>query len=150
MKKTKTEVIERTVALSPKAGDVIRYEFLWPEGEERGRDSDKERPCGVVVAKHVGDDLVVFVVPITTVDPDDERAIPLSPGGTHGLTRRSWILPWVLNTFRWMGPDVRHAPDPKGAFWRQGELPAAVRNALAEAIQREIAEKKSVVVRRTE
>lgn len=136
--------------LTPKVGDVIRYEFLWPEGEQRGLDSDKDRPCAVVVSKHVGDDQMVFVVPITTVDPKDSRAIPLQPGGALGLRAKSWIIPWALNTFRWMGPDVRHAPDPNGAFWRYGELAGSVRNTLAAAIRLEIQQKRSLVVKRTE
>ena len=147
---TPARTTSKPAPLTPKVGDVIRYEFLWPDGAERGLDSDKDRPCAVVVSKHVGDDHVVFVVPITTVDPKDPRAIPLQSGGALGLKAKSWIIPWALNTFRWMGPDVRHAPDPKGAFWRYGQLATSTRNALAAAIELEIGRKRSLIVKRTE
>ena len=36
----------------PVVGDIIRYDFLWAEEQERGQqDGAKDRPCAIVVAK---------------------------------------------------------------------------------------------------
>jgi len=128
----------RPAARLPEPGDVIRYEFLWPEGHAQGRDSDKERPCGVVVSRSVAEGRIVFVVPITSRDPKDPRAIVVQAGGPLGLKAPGWIIPWAVNAFQWMGSDVREAPDPKGAFWRYGALSGALRERLAAAVAAEM------------
>ncbi len=77
-------------------------------------------------------------MPITSRDPDDLRAIPVQAGGPLGLKVPGWIIPWTVNAFHWMGPDVRAAPDPKGAFWRYGALSGALRERLADAVAAEM------------
>jgi hypothetical protein len=134
----------------PKPGDVIRYEFLWPDGAEQGLDSDKERPCAVVLTVGPGPNPVVYVAPITSRDPRDARAIELQAGGPLGLKTSGWIIPWALNVFVWMGYDVRPAPEPKGAFWRYGALAGPLRNRLAQAVKAAIGDGRLKRVSRSE
>lgn len=91
-----------------------------------------------MVSRPLGDGRIVFVVPITSRDPDDPRAIPVQAGGPLGLKAPGWIIPWTVNAFHWMGPDVRAAPDPKGAFWRYGAMGGALRERLADAVAAEM------------
>ncbi len=99
----------------PKLGLVINYAFLWnyeyKSGQEEGR---KDRPCAIIAAIHEDDDpdlLVVSVLPITHVEPQDLSIaieIPLQTKLRLGLDHaRSWIICNELNEFEWPGVDIR-------------------------------------------
>ena len=77
----------------------------------------------------------VTVAPITSRAPDRPGAVALAPREGLGLSRRSWIVPWELNRFRWIGPDVRPAERPAGAWWRIGVLAPHLRRELRERIE---------------
>jgi mRNA-degrading endonuclease toxin of MazEF toxin-antitoxin module len=103
----------------PAPGDILPYSFLWSHEFDVGRDDAvKERPCVVVLAVGAGENPTVTVAPITSREPERPGAIPLKPGAP-GLDRASWIIPWELNTFRWLGPDVGAAPvrPSRGGVW---------------------------------
>jgi hypothetical protein len=38
------------VTIEPKAGLVVRYDFLWEEESEAGLHGGKDRPCAIVMA----------------------------------------------------------------------------------------------------
>ena len=134
----------------PAPGDVIAYGYLWSHESDAGReDPAKERPCVIVLAVGQGDDPTVMVAPVTSHDPGDPDAIPLSAGAL-GLNRPSWIIPWELNTFRWIGPDVGRAAKPAGAWWRLGALAPELRNRLADRIQVTLQRRRARIVARTE
>lgn len=118
----------------PAPGDVLPYGYLWSHESDAGReDPAKERPCVVVLAVGEGDNPTVLVAPVTSADPHDPDAIALS-AGAFGLNRPSWIIPWELNRFRWVGPDVGRAAKPAGAWWRLGALAPELRNVLADRV----------------
>lgn len=134
----------------PKPGDVLPYGYLWSHESDAGReDPAKERPCVVVLSVGEGDRPVVIVAPITSEDPDDPNALALSAGAV-GLNRPSWIIPWELNTFRWIGPDVGRALKPAGAWWRLGALAPELRNQLADRVQAMLQGRGARLIRRTE
>ena len=91
----------------------------------------------------------VVVAPITSRDPADPAAIALGPG-VLGLDRASWIIPWELNAFQWLGPDVCRAPIPAGAWWRLGSLRPALRTLLADRVEAALKSRRARVTRRTE
>ena len=91
----------------------------------------------------------VVVAPITSRDPADPAAIALGPGAL-GLDRASWIIPWELNAFQWLGPDVGRAPVPAGAWWRLGSLRPALRTLLADRVEAALKSRRARVTRRTE
>lgn len=135
----------------PAPGDVLTYAFLWSHERDAGRlDASKERPCVVVLAVGEGDQPHVTVAPITSRPPDRPGAIPLPPDAALGLTRRSWIVPWELNRFRWIGPDVRPAPQPTGAWWRMGVLAPHLRRQLREHVQAALAARSARLTPRTD
>lgn len=134
----------------PAPGDVLPYGYLWSHESDAGRDDPvKERPCVVVLAVGEGDHPQVIVAPITSRDPGRAEAIALSPAAV-GLGRPSWIIPWELNTFQWLGPDVGRAPDPSGAWWRIGALAPELRRVLRERVAAALKGRRARVMKRTE
>lgn len=134
----------------PAPGDVIAYGYLWSHESDAGReDPAKERPCVIVLSVGQGDNPTIMVAPVTSHDPGDPDAIPLSAGAL-GLNRPSWIIHWELNTFRWIGPDVGRAAKPAGAWWRLGALAPELRNRLADRIQVALQRRRARIVPRTE
>jgi len=134
----------------PAPGDVLPYGYLWSHEQAAGRDDPtKERPCVVVLAVGEGEHPQIVVAPITSKDPGRADAIPLD-GTALGLDRASWVIPWDLNTFRWLGPDVGRAPRPVGAWWRIGALSPALRRQLRERVEAALKSRRAQVTRRTE
>ena len=103
----------------------------------------------VVLAVGEGDNPTILVAPINSLDPGREEAIPLSAGAL-GLDRPSWIIPWEVNVFRWIGPDVGRAPKPAGVWWRMGALAPELRNRLADRIRTSLRAREVRMIRRTE
>lgn len=127
---------------------MLSYGYLWSHESDVGReDPIKQRPCVVVLAVGDGPNPQVIVAPITSRDPRREDAISLSEGAL-GLNRRSWIIPWELNAFRWPGPDIEPAMKPAGAWWRIGALTPALRQRLRLAVEAGLKARRAVVTRR--
>ncbi len=134
----------------PAPGDVLHYGFLWSHESDVGRvDPVKDRPCVVVLAVGEGDHPRVTVAPITSRQPDRPGAIPLGAGAL-GLDRASWIIPWELNVFQWLGPDVGAAARPFGAWWRLGVLAPHLRRQLRERVEAALIARRARVMRRSE
>jgi mRNA-degrading endonuclease toxin of MazEF toxin-antitoxin module len=83
---------------APEKGLVIRYEYVWRDQDEAGREEAvKDRPCMVVgaITAASGGGQRVFIVPFTTApprDPDTSLEIPANIRRRLGLDdRRSWI-----------------------------------------------------------
>jgi hypothetical protein len=134
----------------PSPGDVIAYSYLWSHEAAAGReDAAKERPCAIVLAVGEGEHPDVVVAPITSQAPAREGAIVLDLG-VAGMNRRSWIIPWELNVFRWPGPDLGRAGAPAGAAWRLGALSPRLRALLAERVAALLKARTADIVRRSE
>jgi hypothetical protein len=132
----------------PAPGDVLPYGFLWSHESASARDDPtKERPCAIVLAVGEGEHPQVIVAPITSREPARPGAIALGAGAV-GLGRPSWIIPWELNAFQWLGPDVGRAAEPAGAWWRMGVLAPALRRKLREAVEAALTERRARVARR--
>jgi hypothetical protein len=134
----------------PTPGDVLAYGFLWSHESDSGRDEPtKTRPCVVVLAVGEGEHPQVMVAPVTSRDPGRADAIGLGPGAL-GLDRRSWVIPWELNVFQWLGPDIGPAPRPFGAWWRMGALSPELRRQLRERVEAMLKARRTRVTRLTE
>lgn len=98
---------------APRAGDVIRYAYLWKSEADAGQEEGlKDRPAAVVLAlKTDGEVLKVTVAPITHTPPTDVReAILIAPATRQRLgfdDAPQWIIANEVNTFTWPGPDLR-------------------------------------------
>jgi hypothetical protein len=99
----------------PHPGLVICYSYLWASEHRTGQEEGlKDRPCVIVVARHVvADRVLVTVVPIThTPSADPQAAIEIPPQikARLGLdAQSSWIVVSEVNVFVWPGPDLRVA-----------------------------------------
>lgn len=96
-------------------------------GASEGR---KDRPTVIVLAARDEDhDTVVYVAPITHVDPCDALAVPLSEKVKRRLgmdAAPSWIVTAELNRFVWPGHDLRPISRREPDRFTWGYLPVDV------------------------
>ena len=123
----------------PHPSRVIRYAYLWYDEHVHGQEEGvKDRPCVIVLAKHiVGENTIVTVAPIThtpPLNPEEAVEIPLPTKQRLGLdTARSWVMVNEVNRFLWPGPDIRPIPERGGAF-AYGDLPPALFRQIKERL----------------
>lgn len=141
------------MAFQPKAGDVIRYDFLWKEEAQKGRVvGAKDRPCAVVLTTKALPDgsRQVVVAPITHSPPMASEShhsikIPLKVCRHLGLDdERSWIRTDQINLFTWAQDriPVGVVPTPTNQ-WTYGSLPDALNRMLVESV-RELSTKRQL------
>lgn len=113
---------------APRVGLVIRYDYLWSTDQQKGSASgSKERPCVIVLAKHVESDgsVRVIVAPITHSSPDDPEdsiEVPCEVAVSLGLDEQDhWVRVDELNSFEWPGFDLR--PVPRTGQYAYGMMP---------------------------
>ncbi len=118
------------MAFEPKAGLVIRFDFLWKEEERAGHtDGRKDRPCAIIVATKAKDDgsRDVILCPITHSNPgNNETGIEIPRDMARHLKlddERSWIKTHQVNTVNWEKDRIPYGvvPAHKGQ-WTFGEL----------------------------
>ena len=133
------------MAYEPVVGDIIRYDFLWAEEQERGQqDGAKDRPCAIVVAKKRKEDgsFRVLLAPITHTPPaiyDENNGIevPVKVARYLGLDdERSWIKTHQLNELTWPKDQIPVGVIPtKSGSWTYGSLPDALSKRLISEIR---------------
>lgn len=95
------------MALEPKPGLVVRYDFLWKEDQQAGIDSGKDRPCAIILAsaEKVDGSKDVLLCAITHSPPDKgEAAVPIPPAVARHLGldhEQSWIKTSQVNRLTW-------------------------------------------------
>lgn len=137
----------------PEPGLVISYAYLWRYEATKGlADSRKDRPAAIVAAvTDAAGDTVVYVAPITHVDPGDERAILLTPSVKKRLgldAAPSWIVTSELNRFVWPGYDLRPISRDRPDVFSWGYLPVDVFARLKQAIAEQAARRGARIVDR--
>jgi mRNA-degrading endonuclease toxin of MazEF toxin-antitoxin module len=121
------------MAFEPKPGLVIRYDFLWKEEADQGREEGKDRPCAIIMAATLKADgsRTVVLCPITHAPPGAGEGgveIPSKVAAHLGLDdARSWIKTHQVNTLEWdkNRPPFGVTPARKGE-WAYGQLPQAL------------------------
>ena len=119
------------MAIDPKPGLVIRYDFLWKEEQRAGREEGaKDRPCAIILASRLGEDgsRDVVLCPITHAPPRKEETaveIPHKVARHLGLDdARSWIKTDQINTVHWQKDRVPYGVTPvRAGQWTYGTLP---------------------------
>ena len=113
----------------PDPGLVICYSYLWA-GEHRTCQEEglEDRPCVIVVARHVvADRVLVTVVPVThTPSADPQAAIEIPPQikARLGLdAQSSWVVVSEVNVFDWPGSDLRRVAGSQPPGFDYGVLP---------------------------
>lgn len=137
----------------PEQGLVIRYDYLWHDEAERGRqEGAKDRPCAIVVARTgEGQEVSVMLAPITHTAPSNPKGaieIPQKVKRYLGLDdARSWIITNELNTVAWN--DAGIVPAKPGLQWEYGRLPNALWQPAVDTIREMVKDRRVKMVDRT-
>lgn len=140
----------------PEPGLVIRYSYLWLREYREGREEGmKDRPCAIVIALTVEDEITrVTVLPVTHSPPQNPAAaveIPQAIKKRLSLDAgRSWITLDEGNEFIWPGPDLRPVPGADPASVAYGFLPPRFFNAVRERFLELERKARARAVKRTE
>ena len=120
----------------PKAGQVFRYHYLWKwqaaRGETEGR---KKRPsCVVIVVVNAAGQHVIFIAPITSKEPTDDRRaveVPETEARRAKLvpTLRLWVMVDELNV------DVLEASYSLEERTAQGAFSPAFTDAIVRGVR---------------
>ena len=136
-------------AFDPVPGLMIRYDFLWKNEHEAGREQGvKDRPCALVLVTKSdaeGSRLVV-ICPITHTPPDDPAsAVEIPPKVARHLrldNQRSWIRTHEVNTLTWETGRVPAGVAKAGENrWAFGELPYRLTKEAFEQVAANIRDK---------
>lgn len=118
---------------------VIKYGFLWQHEAAAGQDYGKARPCLIRDIERRDGDLIVSVLPITTIPQKrDSRAVPIPPalGRSLGLgDKPSSIITSERNEFRWPGHDLEPISRSRPNDYAYGRVPQAVLKEVETRIQ---------------
>lgn len=138
---------------TPEPGLVISYAYLWRHEQAVGAlEARKDRPSAIVTATTDAlGDTVVYVVPITHIDPQDATAILLTPKLKRHLgldAAPSWIVTNELNRFVWPGYDLRPIARSQPDTFSWGYLPVEIFARLKRAIAENAALERIRIVRR--
>ncbi len=122
----------------PTPGLVIRYDYLWRDEHQTGREQGaKDRPCAIIIAYDgkVSGRRSVVLCPITHSPPQstsDAIEIPARVLLHLGLDDgRSWIVTYEVNTVDWNDSGI--VPVSKSR-WTYGLLPAKMVKRLSERL----------------
>ena len=138
----------------PKPGLVFRYEYLWKQQAEAGRDAaEKERPACIVLSVSRNEaETRVLVVPVTHSEPPAATPaieIPAKVKVHLGLdAERSWIILSEANIDVWPSPDMRPIPGSSGRF-DYGLLPLGLVRRMRKTVLDMLAVKRLKAVDRT-
>ena len=122
----------------PEPGLVISYAYLWANEVEAGQEEGtKDRPCAIILARQIVDDVtVVTVAPITHTPPSDSSAALAIPPPTKKRLdldeSPSWIITSEVNDFVWPGPDLRPVTGANPVRFHYGVLPPSFFRKLKE------------------
>ena len=134
----------------PAQGLVVRYDYLWGDEAEKGRqEGAKERPCAIVVARTgEGQDARVWLAPITHTPPTNPKAaieIPPKVKKHLGLDDdRSWIVTSELNSVAWSDPGIVPATRTR---WDYGFLPPKLAQIVTDKVLEQQRSKPKVIDR---
>jgi hypothetical protein len=146
------------VTFEPKAGLVIRYDFLWKQekdaGQEHGR---KDRPCAIILTstelQNGSRDVVLCAITHTPPSKGESAVqIPLDVARQLGLDHaQSWIKTGEVNMFNWEKGRIPHGITPaRKGEWIFGRIPQGVGQQAFNQVQENIRDQTLQKVRRDE
>ena len=145
------------MAIDPKAGLVIRYDFLWKEEQIAGRgDGAKDRPCAIILVSKPREDgsKDVVLCPITHSSPKrGETAVEIPYKVSRHLRLdddRSWIKTDQVNTVRGEKDRVPYGVTPvdRRGQWVFGTLPYELGKRAFEQVREKSHDRSLQTVRR--
>jgi hypothetical protein len=105
----------------PKAGLVVRYDYLWSREAAAGRSQGKDRPtCIVATSDSLTSPRYVVLLPITHSPPDADSIgmeIPIKVKQAIGLDDvPSWVIVSEHNIDEWPNAGLSPVPGKAGVF----------------------------------
>lgn len=133
------------MALEPKPGLIVFYDFLWKEERNAGRDSGvKDRPCAIVLTLNERPDgsKDVLLCAITHSPPGKgETAVPIPAKVARHLgfdDEQSWVKTDQVNRLHWQKGRVPCGIRPiRKGQWTYGMIP----QKLGQRILKQLREK---------
>lgn len=130
------------MALEPKPGLVVRYDFLWKEEQRAGVESGKDRPCAIVLTSTERPDgsKDVLLCAITHTPPGKGETavkVPAAVANHLGLDESpSWIKTDQVNRLVWEKGRIPYgiSPAAKGE-WTFGMVPQALGRQVFEQVR---------------
>jgi hypothetical protein len=130
------------VPLEPKAGLVVRYDFLWKEESQAGLDSGKDRPCAIVLTSmtKVDGSRDVLLCAITHAPPrNNETAVRIPPAVARSLaldSEQSWIKTDQVNRLTWEKDRIPYGISrTRTGEWSLGMIPQALGQQVFQQVQ---------------
>lgn len=132
---------------NPRAGLVIRYDYLWKSEKIKGREEgSKSRPCAIVVVIAGNRALVCGVTHSAPDSPDDGVEIPPRQREVLGLdNRRQWVVTSEANIVDWDDPGI--VPLDSGD-WLYGELTRQFAEEVRGSAVRNLDQKRLAMIER--
>jgi hypothetical protein len=145
------------VSFEPKAGLVVRYDFLWKEEQQAGVDSGKDRPCAIVLTSSERPDgsKDVLLCAITHTPPGKgETAIKVPVGVAKHLgldEGQSWIKTDQLNKLVWEKGRIPHGISPaRKGEWAFGMIPQGLGKQVFDQVREKARSRSLETIQRDE
>lgn len=146
------------MTFEPKAGLVIRYDYLWKQEKDAGQEHGvKDRPCAIVLtyAELENGSKEVVLCAITHTPPNKgESAVQIPPAVAKQLGldhAQSWIKTSEVNMFNWEKGRIPHGITPaQKDEWTFGMIPQGLGKQAFDQVQEKIRDRTLQKVRRDE
>ena len=144
------------MALVPKPGLVVQYDFLWKEESATAHEhGTKDRPCAIVLTTKEREDgsKDVYLCAITHSPPSRDEAaveVPDKVARHLGLDHeRCWIKTHQVNVVSWPKDQIPYgiAPTRRGE-WSYGQLPRKLGKQVFDQLQEQVDKRTLGTVRR--
>lgn len=130
------------MAIEPKPGLVVRYDFLWKEEQRTGIEGGKDRPCAIVLtsAEKADGSKDVLLCAITHSPPaQNETAVKVPPAVANHLGldhEQSWIKTDQVNRLTWEKGRMPYGiSQARKGEWSFGMIPQSLSKQMFEQVQ---------------
>ncbi|PSJ56709.1 type II toxin-antitoxin system PemK/MazF family toxin [Kumtagia ephedrae] len=145
------------MALEPKPGLVVRYDFLWKEEKQAGLDSGKDRPCAIVITSAERPDGTkdVLLCAITHSPPGRSEAgikVPAAVAKHLGLDyEQSWIKTDQVNRLTWEKGRIPYGiSQARKGEWSFGMIPRGLGQQVFDQVREKARNRTLLTVSRDE
>ena len=145
------------MALEPKPGLVVRYDFLWKEEERAGLENSKDRPCAIVIVTAERPDGAkdVLLCAITHSPPSGgETAVKVPPAVARYLGldhEQSWVKTDQVNRVTWEKDRIPYGISrARKGEWSYGMMPRGLGEQVFDQVREKARGRRLLIVAREE